>query len=93
VADAWQFIRQRQPFKTSGALWGTRETYGSGRLTGFELLQFRRAVEEGHIDFIVMSYNTPIAWYNKTLKKWHIVNEKFSVTTSKHQTVTRRAVS
>lgn len=93
VSDAWQFIRQRQPFQTNGALWGTRDLTSPGRLEGIELFQFNRASDEGHIDFIVMSYNTPIAWYNKTLKRWHIVNDKFSVTTSKHQTVTRRAVS
>lgn len=93
ASDAWQFIRQRQPFKTSGALWGTQEMVHSGRLEGIELIQFRRAIEEGHIDFIVMSYHTPIAWYNKTLKKWHVVRDKFSVTTSKHQTITRRAIS
>lgn len=93
AADAWHFIRQRQPFATSGALWGTKEMVSPGRLGGIDRIQFNRAVDEGHIDFIVMSYQTPIAWYNKTLKKWHVVQEKFSVTTSKHQTITRRAIS
>ena len=41
--------------------------------------------------YVVWSYDTPIAWcVNDT---WHVVTQKFSRTTSRHQSVVRRALS
>lgn len=41
--------------------------------------------------YVVWSYDTPIAWYVKGA--WRIVTQKFSRTTSRHQSVVRRALS
>lgn len=82
-----QFIRDRKPFETYGALKATTESghgglyWQSGRLAGDDLQTFNE--QYGAIDYIVWSYATPIAWH--TANGWHRVSQKFSVTTSKHQ--------
>lgn len=79
-------IRDREDFRTSGALYGESTgalgTYDSGRLSGPDLHQFRLDCRD--IDYVVWSYRTPIAWH-KTDGAWHKVSQKFSSTTSKHQ--------
>jgi hypothetical protein len=41
--------------------------------------------------YIVWSYGTPIAWYTQT-DQWVIPSLKYSVTTSRHQSLIRRAI-
>ena len=41
--------------------------------------------------YVVWSYNTPIAWCVNG--GWHVVTQKFSRTTSRHQSIVRRALS
>lgn len=82
-------IRDREPFVTSGALRGEkRERPGeyiyAGRLNGTEsaaLYEDRMIVG---IDYVVLSYSTPIAWH-RVDGTWHVVDQKFSPTTGKHQ--------
>lgn len=83
-------IRDREDFKTSGSLEAKTvsglTSWCSGRLAGADLDQFNNDMAE--IDYVVMSYATPIAWHvrNETTEgRWHRVAQKFSVTTSKHQ--------
>lgn len=45
---------------------------------------------EGYGGYTVMSYNEPIAIFNGQL--WTVTTRKFSVTTSNHQSLTRRAL-
>ena len=40
--------------------------------------------------FIIYSYNTPIAWFGKV--GWVIPSVKYSSTTSRHQSIVRRAI-
>lgn len=85
-------IRDREDFKTSGSLeaFNLPSTSGfyhsGGRLRGADLDQYN--ADKADIDYVVMSYATPIAWHvrNETTEgRWHRVAQKFSVTTSKHQ--------
>lgn len=82
-------IRDREDFRTSGALYG-EETgrlgrYDSGYLSGADLDQFY--LDHTFVDYVVWSYATPIAWHwtNGETSGWHVVNQKFSLTTTKHQ--------
>jgi hypothetical protein len=85
-----QAIRDREDFRTSGALYGEEigrmHRWQSGLLSGDDLDQFY--LDMGHIDYVVMSYSTPIAWHwtaEDGSTGWHKVAQKFSSTTSKHQ--------
>lgn len=78
-------IRDLIPFKTHGALCSESVSglgpFDSGRLRGKDEDAFR--ADMANIDYVVYSYATPIAWH--TPKGWYKVEQKFSVTTSKHQ--------
>lgn len=86
--DAIHYIATRQDFKAS-ALSGNyvKFTPLSGRL---DLAEYEK-LREAHADYVVFSYGTPIAWY--TADGWYVVEQKFSVTTSKHQNYVRRAIA
>jgi hypothetical protein len=86
--DAIHYIATRQEFKAS-ALMGTRDIMNEGRLVGRECEKYIE--ERDFIDYVVYSYSTPIAWHS--IGGWYVVEQKFSPTTSKHQTYTRRAVA
>lgn len=82
-----QAIRDREDFKTSGALRGeSHDGYYaySGYLKETESNALREDCHNKVVDYIVWSYSTPIAWH-KTDGTWHVVDQKFSLTTSKHQ--------
>ena len=90
--DAIHYIATRQEFKAS-ALTGKYENYtpSGGRLDSGE---FSRLVVDFNREggaYVVYSYGTPIAWH--TAQGWYIVEQKFSVTTSKHQNYIRRAIA
>lgn len=83
-------IRDREDFRTSGALMGESTSvgrYDSGRLSGADYDQF--VLDAPFIDYVVWSYSTPIAWHytdlSGTRTGWHVVAQKFSSTTTKHQ--------
>ena len=76
----------------AGSLAGTGQFVGMGRLNNIEASLLAADVEEGRADYIVYSYATPIAW-RYTNGEWHLSNQRHSVTTSKHQSRVRRAVS
>lgn len=81
-------IRDREEFNTSGSMMARSLTsgsspWGAGRLAGADLDAYRR--DMGSMSYIVWSYSTPIAWYVAKDKRWHIVAQKFSPTTTKHQ--------
>jgi hypothetical protein len=91
--DAIHYIATRQEFKAS-ALSGEFKTYtpSTGRLDSEEsaklALDFSRALDA----YVVFSYGTPVAWFT-AVGGWYVVSQKFSVTTSKHQTYTKRAIA
>lgn len=78
-------IANRDDFTTSGSLKGQNVSglgpWDSGRLFGPDHDRFRE--DSGRVDYVVTSYATPIAWH--TPDGWHIVDQRFSVTTSRQQ--------
>jgi hypothetical protein len=86
--DAIHYIATRQEFKAS-ALSGSRYSLGAGRLSGAELDRFYQDVNG--LSYAVYSYGTPIYWVSNG--ETYLVEQKFSVTTSKHQNYVRRAIA
>jgi hypothetical protein len=87
--DAEHYIAQRLEFRASAL-----EGKDGGALSSSHRLSQAEAnlfINTSEIDYTVYSYNTPIAWHSP--KGWHIVEQKFSSTTSRHQSRVRRAVS
>lgn len=80
-------IQQGEDFTTSGALSG--EAYplivGGGRLSYDWASRIDRPV------YVVRSYATAIAWQNYD-GTWVVPDDKYSVTTSKHQSTIRYAL-
>ena len=86
--DAEHYIATRQEFRAS-ALEGRVYGVGNGRLDPEETARYNQDLNS--VIYWVYSYSTPIAWY--TPEGWYTVSQKFSMTTSKHQSVVRRAIS
>jgi len=83
-----EHIRDRKPFETGGAL--KAQTYENGlryhtggALNGQDYTEWVK--DRAHVQYVVWSYDTPIAWWSKHTCMWHVVEQKFSATTSKHQ--------
>jgi hypothetical protein len=92
--DAIHYIATRQEF-TASALSGVNVNAQGlsgafGRLDAQEFARIKQ--DETRIDYAVYSYGTPIAWHIDG-GEWYVVEQKFSVTTSKHQNYVRRAVA
>lgn len=84
----WEFssaMRQLIPFSTGGALEGGPDSGYLGRLSDPERSEFVTARNAGEVDYVVLSYATPIAWHNSRTGEWVYPLTKYSVTTSKHQ--------
>jgi len=83
-------IRNCKPFKTSGALEGVSGNPGYiGRLNSTAREAYFR--DANTIDYVVLSYSTPIAWHTSD-GRWVVVGQNFSVTTSSHQSAVRLAL-
>ena len=77
-----QFIRDRVPFRTHGSLSADTRTYSTGYLRGDDLDRYYADLPT--IDYVVVSYSTPIAWHTSD-GRWYKVKQRFSTTTSRHQ--------
>ena len=91
--DAIHYIATGQQFKAS-ALSGSsfkKYTVDAGRLNAEEYAKLNEATHGEEWVYVVFSYGTPIAW--RTNEAWYVVEQKFSVPTSKHQNLTRRAIA
>jgi hypothetical protein len=90
--DAEHYISTRQEF-TASALSGKFEEYTphSGRLDNEETVKLIEVFQAFNV-YVVYSYGTPIAWHTEA-GGWYIVGQKFSMTTSKHQNLVRRAAN
>lgn len=99
-------IRTQTPFQTSGALCGVKGNAGyTGRLNPAERAEFQRVAN--NIVYTVLSYSTPIAYAYRQMNDgslppsgvaadrimWHVVDQKFSPTTSTHQSALRAALA
>lgn len=81
------YIFQRKEFDCNNmsGRWATGVMYGDLNADEREtLVQHITDVTDEQEVYIVYSYSTPIAWWTEA-HGWHVVKQKFSVTTSKHQ--------
>lgn len=88
-------LANRESFKTHGALQGIDKPL-KNRFTVTGILPNDWAntftARQQVIDYVVYSYRTPIAWHD-TEAGWIVPDERYSVTTSKHQGKVRFAIS
>jgi hypothetical protein len=83
-------IRACEPFKTSGSFYGSKSLdTGWGRLATDAKDRF--ITDRAEIDYVVVSYSTPIAWHTPT--GWVLVEQKFSPTTGSHQSTLLAALN
>jgi hypothetical protein len=95
VNGSWQQfvtpLEKLEEFKTHGTLFGVPVMFPSqinaGRLPDEYLWRLR----SHGVDYVVMSYHTPIAWHDSELG-WFMPDERYSVTTSKQQGRIRTAI-
>ena len=87
-SGALEYIANRQPFKANSmaGIYPNSDYIGYGRLQS-DLVALLNS-QQPH--YIVYSYGTPIAWHHSG--GWEIPAVRYSVTTSKHQSLVRRAV-
>ncbi len=81
-------IRAREPFKTNGSLQGgdiVGALSETGDLRGDALLRYQEDWAK-NIEYVVMSYRTPIAWWTRE-GGWVRVSGTFSLTTTRHQSL------
>ena len=88
---ASDLIASRIQFKANsmaGVIWESDNIQGMG----FGRLDYDLVAQMGseHPDYVVYSYGTPIAWHHAG--GWSVPSVRYSVTTSKHQGIVRRAV-
>lgn len=89
----WEYVEvlaAREAFKTSGALHG-----GSPGLVGTygRLPHCYRSTLWHAVDYAVYSYATPIAWHRSDTDSWEMPDEKYSPTTSHHQSLIGTALA
>jgi hypothetical protein len=88
-SGAAAYIASIDPF-TANSMSGDGPRYNGGAAWSDEVRKFYNSMRE-NIDYVVYSYATPIAWHTFG-GQWFIPDAKYSVTTSRHQNIVRRAV-
>jgi hypothetical protein len=86
--DFRDVLARRESFTTSGALKGVSQPY-SVTLGKLPSMWHASALAA---DYVVYSYRTPIAWHVPNYG-WVCPHERYSVTTSRHQSKINTAVS
>lgn len=91
-------IDERRPFDTHGALRGRLrpESTESGYLRSKSNAAAQLwLADQDKIDYVVYSYNTPIAWHVKsdTVNEWIYPDVKYSPTTGRHQSKIRAVLA
>ena len=93
--QAVRAIADRMTFQ-AGALNASRihrvNPYSEGIMSGEAYEQWRADCLADRITYVVRSYYTPIAWFT-TDRGWIVPADKYSVTTSRHQGIVRRALA
>lgn len=82
-------IRSRLPFQAS-ALSGVEGSTGTGDLPPDVAERYELDDRSPGVLYTVLSYETPIAWYVDGT--WVVVRNRFSLTTTNHQTIVRSAL-
>jgi len=80
-------IRNRQPFDASH-LHGRTGSHGAGWASNDLSNAERESLAAA--DYVVLSYDTPIAWHD--VLGWKMPNLRYSLTTSQHQSTVRVAI-
>ena len=83
-------VAQRAEFR-GNSIWATHTPRGEGMIYGRAAELWRADITAGEVSYVVYSYSTPIAWYTSR-GEWVVPAEKYSHTTSRHQSVVRAAV-
>lgn len=68
---------------------------GTGSMRDPYKTMFNNACKNREIDYVVYSFETPIAWHYSSGEKagtWEIPNVRYSVTTTSHQKTIRTAI-
>ena len=91
-------IDERRPFDTHGALRGRLrpESTESGYLRSKSNAAAQLwLADQDKIDYVVYSYNTPIAWHVKsaTFNEWIYPDVRYSPTTGRHQSKIRAVLA
>ena len=86
-------ISKREPFDANSLKgdWYGPSRPAFGRMEYQWEVKLSRLIHDGKEVFIVHSYVTPIAWFADG--EWTVPDTKFSVTTSKHQTLVKGAIA
>ena len=95
-------IKARTPFHAGGNAYGVANMRGTdesgstsslprGALVGDTARLFDEDRAAGNVEFVVWSYHTPIAWFGED-NGWVLPDEKYSSSTSRHQSRVRHAV-
>ena len=90
-----QALKNGEGFATSGALKGVAspQWIGPGRMHPEDARELYAIQSVIGIDYVVFSYGTPIAYRTEDTGEWVVPDTRYSVTTSKHQSTIRYAVS
>ena len=91
--NAGSLIRDRIPFSGSNfsAILVPMNPDSLYPIESFGMLPYTSLPDLLGSDYIVYSYATPIAWFKNG--EWQLPNHKYSVTTSKHQSIVRKAIA
>lgn len=80
-------IAAGQPFKGSN-FWGEpRATYDTGKMPDADAGVYDVYRTAGRVDYVIYSYNTPIAYHLTFINQWIIPPVKYSPATDKHQSM------
>ena len=86
----------RESFRTNGALKGVAkpEWIDFGRMSLEDFYTLHDDKRAYGIDYVIYSYNTPIAWlFNKDGGTWAMPEAGYSVTTKRHKATIRAAIA
>lgn len=92
ISNMEDFANKNETFSGYSPAHAPHGKYYTGRLNDEAAETLKQMVRDDEIDFIVYSYVTPIAWHSRK-HGWFEVKQKFTMTTSKQQSVVRRAVN
>lgn len=88
LRNVGESIAAREEFQGSNLKGSKNRTGTFGSLPK----QHQDTFVEHNPDYVVHSYQTPIAWHSET-HGWHVPDTKYSSTTSRQQNVVRRALN
>jgi len=89
--SAHEAIANRREF-TGSNFRGSRMLDSMGILPNADREVLWHDAGRGLFDYIVYSYATPIAWHTSD-RGWVVPDVKYSVSTTRHQSIVRKAVS